>query len=322
MISRPQFAKMKKGVRIINCARGGIIDEQALLEALDAGIVAGAAFDVFEEEPPAADHPFLHHPKIIVTPHLGASTIEAQENVAVDVSEEVLHILRGEPFKNAVNMPPVAPDVLKRLQPYFALGEKLGSFVAQMNEQPIKQIAIDFSGELAEVDTSQLVRYIVKGFLSRHFADEVNVVNSLHLAKTRDVQIVRQKSTTTKGFTNLITVSVNTGSEERMVAGTLLNGYGARVVDINRYPVDIAPEGNLLLISHRDRPGIIGRLGTLLGNNDINIATMQVGRREFGGDAIMVLAVDKPVPQSVRDEILQLADIHQVREINLADVPR
>lgn len=317
IISRPQFAKMKKGVRIINCARGGIIDEQALIEALNEGIVAGAAFDVFEEEPPAPDHPFLHHPKIVVTPHLGASTVEAQENVAIDVSEEVLHILRGEPFKNAVNMPPVAPEVLNRLQPYFSLGEKMGSLVAQMNEKPIKQIGIDFSGELAEVDTSQLVRYIVKGFLSRHFGNEVNIVNSLHLAKTRDVHIVRQKSTATKGFTNLITVSVNTGSEERKIAGTLLNGYGARIVEIDRYPVDIAPEGNLLLISHTDKPGIIGRLGTLLGNNDINIATMQVGRRNFGGAAIMVLTVDKPVPKEVQDELLRLGDIHSVREINL-----
>jgi D-3-phosphoglycerate dehydrogenase len=318
MISRPQFEVMKKGMRIINCARGGIIDELALVEAVDEGIVAGAAFDVFESEPPAADHPFLTHPKIIVTPHLGASTVEAQENVAIDVSEQVLNILRGKPFINAVNMPPIPANVLNILQPYFTLGEKLGSFAAQLTEGAIEEIIVNFAGELAEVDTQPLTRYIVRGVLSHHLGSElVNVVNSMHLAKERSVNIVVQKSHTSRDFTNLVTVSLRSKKEERLVAGTLLTGYGPRIVQIDKFPVDVAPEGNLILVSHNDKPGIIGRVGTLLGSNDVNIAAMQVGRKIVGGAAIMILSVDKGAPKAVLAEIADLPDLNNAKEINL-----
>jgi D-3-phosphoglycerate dehydrogenase len=317
IISRPQFEKMKKGVRIVNCARGGIIDEKALVEAVDEGIVAGAAFDVFVEEPPTPDHPFLNRPNIIVTPHLGASTIEAQENVAVDVAEEVMHILRNEPFKNAVNMPPVPASVMNKLQPYFALGEKMGSFLSQMAEGAVRELEINYSGELAEVDTAPLSRYIVKGALELYMGSEVNIVNSMHLAKSRDINIVRQKSSATKGFTNLITITMKTNKEEKTIAGTLLNGYGARIVQIEKYPVDVSPEGHLLLVSHTDKPGIVGRLGTILGNNGVNIATMQVGRKVVGGDAIMVLTVDKKVNKELLEELNKLPEMNKVREVTL-----
>ncbi|MBJ6363487.1 phosphoglycerate dehydrogenase [Paenibacillus sp. GCM10012307] len=318
MIGKAQFEIMKPGMRIVNCARGGIIDELALVEAVDQNIVAGAAFDVFEVEPPAEDHPFLKHPKIIVTPHLGASTVEAQENVAIDVSEQVLHILRNEPFSNAVNMPPVPTEVLNKLQPYFSLGEKLGSFAAQLAEGAVEEIVVNYSGDLAEVDTQSLTRYVVKGVLSHHLGSEqVNVVNSMHLAKTRDVNIIVQKSHTSKGFTNRISVSLRGKNEERLVAGTLLNGYGARIVQIDKFPVDVAPEGNLILVSHSDKPGIIGRVGTLLGGNDVNIATMQVGRKVVGGAAVMVLSVDKAVPREVLQEIAKLPDLNNAKEIVL-----
>lgn len=317
LISKPQFAKMKKGVRIINCARGGIIDEEALLEAIDAGIVAGAAFDVFVEEPPRPDHPFLNHPKIIVTPHLGASTIEAQENVATDVAEEVLHILRDEPFKNAVNMPPVPANVMAKLQPYFLLGERMGHFLAQMADSAAQEIIVSFSGELTEVDTSPLTRYIVKGVLSHHLGNDVNIINAMHMAKIRDVNIIREKSTASKGFTNLITVTLRSNGQERSIAGTLLNGYGPRIVKIDQYPVDVAPEGNIILVSHNDKPGIVGRLGSVLGDSGTNIATMQVGRKVVGGPAIMVLTVDKPVPPETMQQLSQLPDIAQVKEITL-----
>jgi len=316
LISAPQFAKMKKGVRIINCARGGIINEEALIEAIDAGIVAGAAFDVFVEEPPRPDHPFLNHPKIIVTPHLGASTVEAQENVAIDVAEELLHILRDEPFKNAVNMPPVPASVMSKLQPYFLLGERMGQFLSQMADAAPREIIVNFSGELAEVDTSPLTRYIVKGVLSQHLGSDVNIINAMHMAKIRDVNIIREKSNVSKGFTNLITVTLRDGKQERSIAGTLLNGYGPRIVKIDQYPVDVAPEGNILLVSHNDKPGIVGRLGTVLGNSDTNIAAMQVGRQVVGGQAIMVLSVDKPAPKEAIDELKKLPDIHHVKEIS------
>ncbi|WP_274364475.1 phosphoglycerate dehydrogenase [Paenibacillus thermotolerans] len=318
MISRPQFEVMKQGMRIINCARGGIIDEMALYEAIEQGIVAGAAFDVFEDEPPKPDHPFLNHPKIIVTPHLGASTVEAQENVAIDVSEQVLNILRNEPFKNAVNMPPIQDAVLAKLQPYFGLGVKLGSFLAQLSEKAVYEIRISYSGELCDVDTTPLTRYIVQGVLGHHLGrEQVNVVNSLHLAKTRGVEVVVQQSTLSKGFTNLISVTLKGRHEEHSAAGTLLNGYGARIVQIDPYPVDVSPEGHLLLVSHTDKPGIIGRVGTLLGSNDVNIATMQVGRKVVGGSAIMVLTVDKEVPKPVIGQLAELTDLTNVKEITL-----
>lgn len=319
MIGRKQFALMKKGVRLINCARGGLVDEAALLEAIDEGIVAGAAFDVFEQEPPPADHPFLHHPNIIVTPHLGASTVEAQENVAIDVSEEVLHVLRGEPFKNAVNMPHVPASVLKRLAPYFSLCDSMGRFLSQMAEGTVTEVNISYAGELAEVDTMILTRHVVRGVLAHWLgADQVNVINSLHLAKQRGLNVTMNKAVASgKGFTNLITVSLKSNRETRTIAGTLLNGYGARIVQIDKYPVDVAPEGHLIVVSHTDKPGIIGRLGTLLGDNGINIATMQVGRQVVGGDAIMVLTVDKQASPDVIGQLSRLPDMVSVKTVNL-----
>lgn len=317
IIGKDQFAIMKKGVRIINCARGGIVDEKALIDAIDSGIVAGAAFDVFVEEPPAPDHPFLNNPKIIVTPHLGASTVEAQENVAIDVSEEVLHILRDEPFKNAVNMPPVPASVLNILQPYFNLGEKLGRIAGQMADGAIKEINVSYSGELMDVDVSPLTRYIVKGVLTNHLAGEVNIVNAMHLAKNRDVNVVIQKSAAAQTFKNLVTVTLKTKNGDRTLSGTLLSGYGERIVQIDQYPVDISPEGTLLLVSHNDKPGIIGRVGTLLGNNDVNIASMQVGRKVVGGSAIMLLTIDKQASDEVLAELTKLPEIMNVKELAL-----
>lgn len=318
LIARPQFEVMKPGMRIVNCARGGIIDELALIEAIDEGIVAGAAFDVFEQEPPQADHPFLKHPKVIVTPHLGASTVEAQENVAIDVSEQVLHILRNEPFKNAVNFPLVAPSVMNKLQPYFPLGEKLGSFAAQTTAHAVSEIHIDYAGDLAEVDNQALTRYIVKGILERHLGNEVNIVNAMHLAKSRDLHVVVSQTPKTKGFTNLVTVTLKTqNGGERLVAGTLLHGYGERIVRLDKFPVDIAPEGHQILISHNDTPGMIGRVGTILGENNINIASMQVGRKVIGGEAIMILTVDKDVPKDVLVKLTGLNDLNTALEIIL-----
>ncbi|MGG1515181.1 phosphoglycerate dehydrogenase [Paenibacillus oryzisoli] len=316
LISKPQFELMKKGIRIINCARGGIIDEMALVEAIEEGIVAGAAFDVFEVEPPQKDHPFLNNPKVIVTPHLGASTIEAQENVAIDVSEEVLHILRNEPFKNAVNMPPVPANVMNKLQPYFNLGEKIGSMLGQIAQGAVSEIVINYAGELTDVDTSPLTRYIVKGLFQNQL-ESINIINAMHLAKTRGVNIVVQQSNASSSFTNLVTVTVKTKQEEKTLAGTLLAGFGERIVRIDQYPVDFAAEGNLLLISHNDKPGIIGRVGTLLGSNNVNIATMQVGRKVIGGSAIMVLTVDKAAPAEVLENLVEQAEIVNVRALTL-----
>lgn len=286
------------------------------MAAIENGTVAGAAFDVFEQEPPQASHPFLNNPSIIVTPHLGASTIEAQENVAIDVSEELLHILRNEPFKNAVNMPPVPATVMSKLQPYFNLGEKLGLIAGQLTEGPVNEIVVSYSGDLADVDTNPLTRYIVKGVFTQHL-EGINLVNAMHMAKSRDINITTQQSSTTGTFTNLVTITVKSKQGDRTLAGTLLAGYGERIVRIDQYPVDFAPEGSLLLISHNDKPGIIGRVGTLLGSNDVNIATMQVGRTVIGGSAIMVLTIDKTAPKEVIAELEKQPEIVNVRQLGI-----
>jgi D-3-phosphoglycerate dehydrogenase / 2-oxoglutarate reductase len=316
IISSREFMKMKDGVRIINCARGGIIDEKALYEAILTGKVAGAALDVFEVEPPV-DNPLIGLPQVVVTPHLGASTQEAQENVAVDVSAEILKVLRGEPFKNAVNLPSIPAHVMERLQPYFTLGEKLGNFLAQVTVGSIQEIAITYSGELADVDTAPLTRTVLRGVLSFRLGEEVNYVNAPLLAKVRDITVTEKKSAHNRGFTNLLTVTLKTTQQTRTVAGTRLNGYGARIVKIDDFAIDVAPEGYLLYIHHNDRPGVIGRVGSILGSNDVNIATMQVGRRDIGGDAIMMLSVDKPVSAELLDSMGELPEVKSVTQIEL-----
>ncbi|MFS8514829.1 MAG: ACT domain-containing protein, partial [Planifilum fulgidum] len=300
---------------ILNCARGGIVDEGALLEAIQTGKVAGAALDVFETEPPGK-HPLLQLPQVIATPHLGASTREAQENVAVDVCVEILHILRGEPFKNAVNLPSIPAELQEKLRPYQSLAENLGRFALQATQGALCSVTVTYSGELTGLDTAPLTRTILKGALSTYLSD-VNYVNATFLAKERGIRVTEQKVSDLRGFTNLITVEVVTDRRRRTVSGTLLNGLGARIINIDGYSIDVLPRGHLLLIQHRDQPGAIGRVGTLLGKHGINIATMQVGRRDVGGQAIMMLSVDKPVPPDIQQRLAQLENIETVQEIDL-----
>jgi D-3-phosphoglycerate dehydrogenase len=315
LINQSAFARMKDGVRLINCARGGIVDEEALLEAIRSGKVAGAALDVFEQEPPG-DHPLLSLPQVIATPHLGASTDEAQESVARNVAEEVLSILRGEPFKNAVNLPAIPPEWQEKLKPYHELAEKLGSFVTQLATSAIKRVTVTFTGELARAETAPLTRTIIRGILSPHLAN-VNLVNALHLARERGITIIEQKTESLHGFTESITVQAETGKETLISSGTLLNGFGPRLIRLNAWPVDLTPEGHFLFIRHRDQPGVIGQVGTLLGAHDINIATMQVAREKAGGPAIMILKVDKPVSPDICAELEQLPELEKATVIEL-----
>ncbi len=270
---------------------------------------------MFETEPPGK-HPLLTLPQVIATPHLGASTREAQENVAVDVSEEILHILRGEPFKNAVNLPSIPAELQEKLRPYQKLAEKLGSFATQTADGALDEIIVTYSGELAEVDTSPLTRIILKGALS-HYLAEVNDVNAPHLAKERGVRVTEQKRSQSHGFNQLIHLQIRTNRSESSLSGTLLNGLGPRIVQIDSYSVDVQPSGHLLLIRHRDQPGAIGRVGTVLGRGDVNIATMQVGRRGQGGSAIMMLTVDKPIPAELLQSLEAMEEIQQVTAIDL-----
>ncbi|CAM3163088.1 phosphoglycerate dehydrogenase [Filibacter tadaridae] len=316
LINKKAFEMMKDGVRIINCARGGIIDEDALYDAIVSKKVAGAALDVFEEEP-FVDHKLLTLPEVIATPHLGASTIEAQESVAVDVSVDVVNFFNGGAVQNPVNLPSVSKEVLAKIAPFFDLAEKLGVFLSRLQNDVIEEITIHYAGDLANFDVRPLTRNTVKGLLKRNLGTHVNDVNAKLLADRFGIKINEHKTTTTKGFLNMITVEVATAKGTKRVAGTLLNGLGPRIVKIDNYVVDIVPEGHLLFIKHLDQPGAIGRVGTLLADEHINIATMQVGRSAAGGDAIMLLKVDNHVEHTEVTRLKELSDIYDVEVIDL-----
>jgi len=318
IIDDREFSLMKKGVRIVNCARGGIISEQALLRALNEGIVAAAALDVYEEEPPG-ENQLISHPNVVTTPHLGASTEEAQLNVAIDVAEEVYHYLRGEPFRNAVNLPSVTSEVLNHVRPYVRLADKLGVLIANYIHGAINKIEIQIAGDIAENEVNILTRSVQKGILSQHLGSigVVNDVNAPLLAKNRGIDVVESRTSKSSGFTNLMTVRVKTNREEKQISGTVLNGYGERIVNLNGYTVDLIPEGNLIIMDHTDQPGIIGKMGSVLGNANVNIATMQVGRNELGGKAIAFLGVDQIVDKETLEELRQVKGIQNIYQVKL-----
>ncbi|WP_164669821.1 phosphoglycerate dehydrogenase [Virgibacillus doumboii] len=315
LIDNEAFKLMKPGVQIVNCARGGIIDEEALYEAIISGKVAGAALDVFEDEP-IVENRLLELPEVIATPHLGASTIEAQENVAVDVCQDVHHFLTGGMAKNPVNLPSVPRELLSKIEPYFYLAEKLGTFLIHMTEEVIEEIRIYYSGELSGLKTAPITRNTVKGLLKRHLGTHINDVNALYLAEKKGIAIHENKTATTKGFTNLLTVEVRTKLGVRSVSGTLLNGLGSRIVKVDDYNVDFTPEGHIVVIHHNDQPGVIGRMGSLLAQHQINIATMQVDRSDIGGDAIMMLTIDKHMEREGLEELKSLEEINDVTAVD------
>ena len=286
-----EFARMKKGVRLINCARGGIYDEAALAEAIKSGQVAGAAIDVYPVEPPT-DRALIDLPQTVVTPHLGASTKEAQENVAVDVAIEVIKVLKGEAFKNAVNLPPLRVEVRNAIQPFFGLMESLGKFIGQLAKPGINKLEVSYLGEIAKQETSYLSTLFLKGLLQADLGDEVNQVNAGFLAKERGLKVTEHKLPDVTGYANLIKVTAYTGKESHTVSGTIIEKDEGRIVELEGYHFDIVPQGNLIVINHTDQPGVIGEVGTILGQHGINIAAMQVGRKQQGGNAIMIINVD------------------------------
>ncbi|GMA49744.1 hypothetical protein GCM10025857_11010 [Alicyclobacillus contaminans] len=242
--------------------------------------------------------------------------MEAQSLVAVAVAEEIVNILTDKPFRNAVNLPSLTEEQKQYLQPYLVLGEQLGRLVGQLLPQSAAQVEIAYSGEIANQDISLLTRTILKGLLASAYADEVNFINAMVIAKEKGITVreVRQAS---KVFTNMISVTAATPVEQHTVAGTLYNGFGPKIVEVDGYRIDVAPTGNLLYTMHRDRPGMIGKIGTLLGDADINIAGMQVGRHQQGGEAVMLLSVDKPIPENIVTLVRNMPDVLQVRSIEL-----
>lgn len=316
IINKERFAIMKDGVRIINCARGGIINEDDLYDAIVEGKVVGAALDVFIEEP-ATDHKLLTLPQVIATPHLGASTVEAQESVAVDVSNDIIKFYKTGTVTNPVNMPSIPKEKAAEVEPFFALADKLGKFLIQVTGEVVKELNISYLGDVANYDVRPLTANAIKGLLSTNHGTHVNDVNARYLAERIGMKINEHKTTTAKGFTNLITVEIKTKNEVHTVAGTLLNGLGARIVKVENFVVDVIPEGHLLYIKNTDKPGAIGRVATKLAEKNINIATMQVGRAQIGGTAVMMLTVDNEVTTEDLTFVGQLENIDEVKAITL-----
>jgi D-3-phosphoglycerate dehydrogenase len=308
-----EFARMKKGVRLVNCARGGIYDETALAAALQAGQVAGAALDVYRDEPPT-NRELIELPQVIVTPHLGASTKEAQENVAIDVAVEVIKVLKGEPFKNAVNLPPLKPEVKAAIAPFFELAEALGKFIAQLASGRIKKLEVSYLGELAQHDTSYLSLLFMKGLLQANLGDEVNPVNAMVLAKDRGLKVNEVKKQELTDYVNLIKVVAITDVATHSLSGAIIE-KAPRIVEVDSYRVEVNPVGNLLIIDHTDRPRIIGEVGSVIGAEDVNIAAMQVGRKVPGGKAVMVLAVDSALSREALAKLNQLSTVAAAKAI-------
>lgn len=317
MLSRKEFSLMKKGARIINCARGGIIDEAALIEAIKEERVAGAAIDVFEKEPLSSDNPLLKLDNVITTCHLGASTEEAQVNVAIEIAECVRDYLLGKGIRNAANYPCLEAEVCKILEPYINLCEKLGSFSSQLVEGRFQELNINYSGDIIQHDLSPLTLALTKGILSPILKETVNFVNAVNLAKERSIRIKEAKSSKEEEFVNSIQLEIKTDKETKRIVGTISANKQPRIVKIDSYYVELSPIGEMIVVQNWDRPGIIGNLGTLLGKHNINIASMTFGREKPGGRAVTVLNVDSPISTEILDKIKKTENILAVKVIKL-----
>ncbi|HQQ07753.1 MAG TPA: phosphoglycerate dehydrogenase [Novosphingobium sp.] len=310
ILSRENLAKTKKGVRIVNCARGGLIDEAALKDALDSGQVAGAALDVFQTEP-AKESPLFGTPNFICTPHLGASTTEAQVNVALQVAEQMADYLVNGGVTNALNVPSLSAEEAPKLRPYMALAEQLGSMVGQLTTGSIPRVSIHAEGAAAELNIKPIVAAVLCGFLRVQSAT-VNMVNAPFLAKERGIEVREVKTEKTGDYHTLIRVSVKTDAGERSVAGTLFSNSEPRLVELFGIKVEAELAGHMMYIVNDDVPGFIGRVGTLLGEAQINIGTFNLGRREAGGEAVLLLSVDSAVPAEVVEKARSLPGVKRV----------
>ncbi len=314
ILSKENIAKTRKGVRIVNCARGGLVDEAALKAALDSGHVAGAALDVFVTEP-ARENPLFGTPNFVSTPHLGASTNEAQVNVALQVAEQMADYLVNGGVTNALNMPSLSAEEAPKLKPYMALAEQLGSLMGQLTTGAIPRISIHTEGAATELNIKPIAAAVLSGFL-RVQSDSVNMVNAPYLARERGMEVREIKTEREGDYHTLVRVSVKTDAGERSVAGTLFGNTQPRLVELFGIKVEAELAGHMMYIVNEDAPGFIGRIGTLLGENGINIGTFNLGRREAGGEAVLLLSVDSPVSQDVRDKACKLPGVKRVMSLS------
>ncbi|NQU56230.1 MAG: phosphoglycerate dehydrogenase, partial [Rhodospirillales bacterium] len=313
IINAEAIAKMKPGVRIINCARGGLIVEADLKEGLESGQIAAAGLDVFAHEP-ATDNPLFGMDNVVATPHLGASTTEAQEKVALQVAEQMADFLISGAVTNALNMPSVTAEEAPRLKPYMLLAEQLGSFAGQLTETGLEGVTLEYEGHVAELNTRPLTAIVLQGLLSP-LMESVNMVNAPVIAKQRDIDVTEIKHERASAYQTLIKLTVKTEKQSRSVSGTLFAGAHPRIVEIKGIPMDAELGPNMLFITNKDTPGFIGSLGTTLGDAKINIATFHLGRAEAGGDAIALIEIDGPPDDRVMDDICKLEQVVQVKAL-------
>jgi len=309
MINKAAFAMMKTGVRIINCARGGIVDEHDLADAIKQGKVAGAALDVYVDEPPKPDHPLVKLDQVITTPHLGASTDEAQLNVAIAVAEQMVDFLAKGVVRYAVNVPSVSPELLEVLRPYLTLGEKLGSLHSQMAGALPKEVQIEYRGDVTQYNVAPLTLAVLKGLLTPVMESAVNYVNAPLVAKERGIKVVESKSEWAGDFASSIIVKAKNGKQDLEIEGAMFGAKHPRIVRVNSFYLEAVPEGYILILQNNDVPGVVGAVGTILGNNGINIAGMELGRSKKGGNAISFTHVDEMVNKKALDELRALPQI-------------
>jgi D-3-phosphoglycerate dehydrogenase len=316
MLDAARLAKAKKGVRIVNCARGGLIDEAALVEALKTKHVAAAALDVFETEPLPADSPLRGLPNLILTPHLGASTAEAQEGVGIEVAEQIRAALLSGEIRNAVNMPSIDAKTLAVVGPHIALGEKLGLFLSQIAAKRCDSLNINYSGKINDTDTTPITRSVLAAFLRAAGGGEVNVVNAPAFAETLGLKVTESRESTSADFAELIELTATGENGWVSVAGTFF-GSTPRIVKVNGRHVEAKPEGVIFLLENRDRPGIVGHVGTLFGKHKVNIAGMSLSRNEAGGEALTVLNLDSVPGEALIKELTAEGDIHSAQVVQL-----
>jgi D-3-phosphoglycerate dehydrogenase len=315
VVGAAELARMKKGARLINVARGGIIDEQALADAVREGHIGGAAIDVFTKEPALPENPLLAVPDLLLTPHLGASTTEAQVNVATDVADQIVQYLSGGGPRYAVNLPTVQPEEMARLRPYLTLAEKMGSLAAQLAGEKVSRVVCSYAGELSQVDPSLLTAEVLRGLFG-HFTDtRVNAINAKLVAKDHGVAVEERTTTRDLDHADALLVEV-IGKERLILVGTQFEGQ-PRITRINDFRVDMEPNGVFLVVQHNDRPGVIAKVSGLLASNDINIAGIELGRDHPRGQAVMLMQVDDPVGSELQVALREIADLESLRVVTL-----
>src|SRR6056297_1943130 len=317
LLNAETLAAMKPGSYVVNCATGGLIDETALTEALTSGHLAGAALDVFTKEPPPADHPLLNLDQVVCTPHLRTATRDAQINITVQVARQIIDFLQQGMIVNAVNVPSISADLLETLRPYIELAEKLGAFQAQLSAKGLREVRLEYAGSVSDFPVAPLTMAALKGLLTPLAGPTVNYINAPHLARERGIRIVETKSKESQGYSSLIRLTISGSKGEHSVTGAMFNERDYRIVSMDGYSVETIPKGHILVLFNADRPGMIGYIGQVLGEADINIAMMNLSRQVINDKAVSLISVDSPIPKETLERLRAHEHILSAHQITL-----